>query len=239
MKPIKQFINHLKGRKKDSEIGSLSINDPAIIEAFIDNLDNTFFVSFPRTGSHWLRMIMELYFEKPSLVRIFFYKKTIDFTCYHTHDLDLDVKRRKVIYLYRDPVETIYSQLNYQKENLNDLSRIYYWANLYAKHLDKWLISEKFSNKKTILTYEGMKNDIHKEFKKICDHYDVPFNSERLNIISRRVNKEEVKKKTTHDKQVINISNEYKINRINFVLNEGDYIWECIMTQNPDIKKFF
>ena len=48
---------------------------------------------------------MELYLEKPSLVRAFYYKDASDFTCYHTHDMDLQLRRQNVIYLYHDPVE--------------------------------------------------------------------------------------------------------------------------------------
>ena len=40
-----------------------------------------FLVSYSRTGSHWLRMIMELYFEKPILVRIFYFIKKRNFLC--------------------------------------------------------------------------------------------------------------------------------------------------------------
>ena len=80
---------------------------------------------------------MELYFERPSLVRAFYYKDNQDFMTYHTHDIDLDVYRKNVIYLYRDPVPTIYSQLNFYQESTRDLSRIEYWSTLYAKHLSK------------------------------------------------------------------------------------------------------
>jgi hypothetical protein len=53
--------------------GSVSIDDPAVTKSFTDNPDFPYLVSYSRTGSHWLRMIMELYFEKLSLVRVFLF----------------------------------------------------------------------------------------------------------------------------------------------------------------------
>ena len=110
-------ISSVIGRKWDAKQrayeGSMQISDQTIIDKFIANPDNTFLVSFPRTGSHWLRMLTELYFGRPSLVRVFYYSERQDFLMLHAHDLELDVERLRVIYLYRHPVETIFSQLYY------------------------------------------------------------------------------------------------------------------------------
>ena len=58
---------------------SIFITDEAIISAFTRDPENTFLVSFPRTGSHWLRMLTELYFERPSLLRVFYYYNRRDY----------------------------------------------------------------------------------------------------------------------------------------------------------------
>ena len=68
---------------KNTNSNSYRVNQK-IVNKFISDPDFPFLVSFSRTGSHWLRNIMELYFEKPSLVRAFYYKNAKDFTCYHT-----------------------------------------------------------------------------------------------------------------------------------------------------------
>jgi hypothetical protein len=114
---LKDIMNKVLGEPNEERSGSLQIDEPSIIEAFIENPDSPFLVSFPRTGSHWLRLIMELYFGRPSLVRVFYYPERTDYLTLHTHDIDLDIERRNVIYLYRDPVDTVYSQLNYYKES--------------------------------------------------------------------------------------------------------------------------
>lgn len=135
----------------------MAISNLEVIQSFAANPANTFLVSFPRTGSHWLRMIMELYFGRPSLTRVFYYPECSDYLTLHTHDLDLQVERSHVIYLYRNPVDTIFSQLSYHKERLGDHERITYWSDLYGRHLDKWLQQESFTTHKIILTYEALK----------------------------------------------------------------------------------
>jgi len=218
--------------------GSMQVNK-RVVEKFITNPDFPFLISFPRTGSHWLRMTMELYFEKPSLVRIFYYKDATDFTCYHRHDEELDIKRKNVVYLYRHPMDTIYSQLNYYKQNVDDRKRIEYWANLYGRHLAKWLLEEKFTTKKTIITYEGMKKNMIREFKKICGHFSAPFNWEKLQPVSKKVAKTEVKRKTLHDKQVINLSDSYQLGRKKFKKDHLVFIMDHIYSVNEELKRYF
>ena len=127
---------------------SLQINDRKVINNYISNPEFPFLISFPRTGSHWLRMLMEIYFEKPSLIRCFYYGNSQAYTCIHQHDVELLIERQHVIYLYRNPIDTIYSQLQYNVENLDDVSSIEYWSEKYGKHLSKWLFDEKFTTKK-------------------------------------------------------------------------------------------
>ena len=42
-----------------------------IVERHIADPEFPYLISFPRTGSHWLRMLMELYFDRPSLTLLF------------------------------------------------------------------------------------------------------------------------------------------------------------------------
>jgi hypothetical protein len=220
--------------------GSLAVEGEAVINSFISNPDFPWLISFSRTGSHWLRMLMELYFEKPSLVRIFYFKGAKDFTCYHRHDMDLDIKGiRNVIYLYRNPVETIYSQLNYYREDTNSMERIRYWAELYGRHLSKWLFKESFTIKKTVITYEGLKNDMHNEFRKICEHFGHSLDPEKLTVAARKVSKKDLKKKTRHDKQVVNLSGSYETSRERFRNEHGGFVMGCVYSQDQRLKGLF
>jgi len=216
--------------------GSASIDDPAVIKSFTDKPDFPYLVSFSRTGSHWLRMIMELYFEKPSLVRAFYFKDANDFTCYHTHDMDMELKRENVIYLYRNPVETVYSQLSYYKESPDDPDRRQHWTNLYARHLAKWLVHDDFTKKKTIITYEGMKSNMADEFAKVCRHFGKEPDLRKLESVLEKTSKGELKKKTVHDQQVVNLSAEYQMSRTAFADRYSEQIFSEIYSCDPELK---
>lgn len=219
--------------------GSLGITDPAVIRRFTDDPDFPFLVSFPRTGSHWLRMLMELYFDKPSLVRAFYTAAPSDFTCYHSHDEDLKLERRNVIYLYRNPVPTIYSQLSYYREDPDDLIRITYWSSLYGRHLRKWLLTEKFTAKKTVLTYEALKSDLPVAFAALCGHFNLPLDAAKLEAANARVSKESLKKKTGHDNQVVNLSQSYEAARKCFQERHSRFVMEAVLAEDEKLAGLF
>jgi len=239
MKKISSVIGHKWDVKQRVHEGSTQISEQTFIEEFTANPDNTFLVSFPRTGSHWLRMLMELYFEQPSLVRLFYYPESRDFLTLHTHDLELDVERSQVIYLYRDPVDTIFSQLYYHDETLNDRNRVAYWSDLYGRHLDKWLHREKFTSRKTILTYEGMEQDLAAEFSKITEHFGREFDKTRLERSAKLVSKETVKQKTRHDKKTVQLENSYDVQREDFRKFQGSFVWWTLLNDRPYLVNYF
>jgi hypothetical protein len=198
-----------------------------------------YLVSFPRTGSHWLRMIMELYFETPSLVRIFYFKQATRFTCYHRHDEELDIIRQNVLYLYRHPVDTVYSQLNYYREDPFAAGRVEHWATLYGRHLHKWLLTDTFTAKKTVLTYEGMKRDLAGEFARVCAHFGASLDRPRLEEAARRVTREEVKNRTLHDPQVVNLSERYAQIKETFVAAWAGRIMALVAAVDPRLPGLF
>lgn len=222
-----------------SNNSSWSITDPQIIGRFYANPNNTFLVSFPRTGSHWVRMIMELYFEQPSLTRVFYFPENRDYLSLHTHDLGLEIIRPNVIYLYRDPIETIYSQLSYHKEDIKDESKIRFWSEIYGAHLDKWLYMEEFTKEKTIIRYDKFKENIDEEFNKICNHFHNSLDTNKLNIAAKQVSKKNVKNKTLHDQQVINLNEQYRKIRKQFQEEKGDFVWNVILKNKDYLRKFF
>ena len=153
------FQIFLKSKLMEITKNSLPISNPKVIDKFTADSKNTFLVSFPRTGSHWLRMLMELYFQRPSLTLVFFLHENRYYLSLHTHDLSLDLIRENVIYLYRSPVDTIYSQLIYNEESFTRTESVIYWAQSYARHLQKWLIQDNFTLKKTVVSYEELRQN--------------------------------------------------------------------------------
>ncbi|WP_243370860.1 sulfotransferase domain-containing protein [Geotalea sp. SG265] len=236
---IAKILLSLTSEQAESIEGSLAITDKQVIEEFVNNQDNTFLVSFPRTGSHWLRMLMEKYFRRPSLIRVFYYSNVTSYLTLHTHDIDLDIERSNVIYLYRDPIDTVFSQLSYYSEPTDDQSRIIHWSDLYGRHLDKWLYRERFTKSKTVVTYHGLKHNMAGEFTKITDHFGASLDKDRLSSIANRITKTEVKRKTLHDKQVVQITSTYETNRQDFKNNYGSLVWDCVLQKRDYLTKYF
>lgn len=219
--------------------GSVLIEDEELILRHVANEDFPFLVSFPRTGSHWLRMLMELYFEKPALVRAFFYHDKKAFLMLHTHDMAFEVERRNVIYLYRDPVETVYSQIKYEKQDVNSSEVVKYWSDYYRKHLEKWLIEETFTTKKTLIRYDRLMSGMETEFEKLSSHFGEEIDSGRLQQVCGQVSKDELKKKTKHDGQVVNLSSEYADHRTIFVKRFSDFIQQNTFGASPALTDYF
>jgi hypothetical protein len=220
---------------------SYGINDSDLIQKHTSDPEFPFLVSFPRTGSHWLRMVMEQYLGIPSLIRVFYRKNrhASVFSCLHTHDNELSIERRNVIYLYRNPVQTVFSQMGYYKENYSDDLRIQFWSEHYARHLQKWLIEEKCTDKKTVLTYEGMQHNPDSEFEKLFDHFGAKFNPRKLHRILSDVSKKTLLSKAKHNTAVITLSDSYESNRSKFISEKTDTVMNAFGRVDSRLAAFF
>jgi hypothetical protein len=213
---------------------------PAAINRFMQDPQNPVFVSFPRTGSHWLSMMLELYFERPRLTRTSLYPGRDDYFLLHWHDVKLNLKRQNVIYQYRDPVDTIFSQLMYDKDNIDDRSRIAHWADLYGQHLDKWLYQERFTTHKTVLFYDTMRQDTVSEVTKAIEHFAVPVNHERLQfVVEHFSSKHAVKRHVTGNDQVINRMPNYENLRQGFRSGHTDFVWRVLLKGRSHLANSF
>jgi hypothetical protein len=185
-------------------------------------------------------MMMELYFGRPSLVRIFYHFDKINFLTLHTHDLDLNIERDNIIYLFREPVVTIFSQVFYHHSgDINNKEKVSHWADLYGRHLDKWLFRENFTKKKLIVRYENLEADIYSEFKKVVDFFNEPFDKDRLSKAVERVTKEEVKGKTAHDHKVISRDKFYELKKNKFKKRYNGLIMKIIFDKRIYLRPFF
>lgn len=232
MQSIKQLFKSNKFTKESYEI----LNDKKV-EQFTSDPQFPFLVSFPRTGSHWLRNVMELYFEAPSLIRVFYYNNPKEFTCFHSHDEDLLLFRKNVIYLYREPIETIFSQMKYYNEDLNDLARIRFWSEKYGHHLNKWLFIEQQTEKKTIIKYQNLQKNFPFEFKKITSHLNRPFDQKKLNQALSEISKEKIKSLVKDDKHVVDTTPSYKKDREIFKDSYGETIYSTLLSINNNLSK--
>jgi hypothetical protein len=234
-----KLIKQLLADENQIDTGSVAVTDQSVLQQYIDDQNFPFLVSFPRTGSHWLRMLMELYFERPLLVRVFYFKEKTDYLALHTHDKELDIHRNNVLYLYRDPVPTIYSQMVYEGEVLTDQVRVDHWASLYGRHLKKWLLNEADCNKKTVICYERMLKDLPSEFAKIAAHFGQSLDRAKLQAAAGRVSKRDVMNKTTHDPKVMSKDPSYELKRADFSARFGSLIESAIFGPTPALRAYF
>jgi hypothetical protein len=234
-----EFIKRLISEEAPDNDGSVAVTDPETIGGFVSDPSFPFLVSFPRTGSHWLRMLMELYFERPLLTRTFYMRDRRDYLLLHTHDLGLDVEREDVIYLYRDPVDTVFSQLMYHGEKTGDARRIKRWADLYGRHLDKWLHNAAFVRHKTVIRYESLRCDPEREFEKVVAHFSAPLDEARLASALKEATRERVREKTTHDPRVVSSREGYGELRERFRAEHSALVWETLLVGRERLKDDF
>jgi len=108
-----------------------------------------YFISFPRTGSHHVKLFLELYFSRPLLNTTFFFPEKTDCLLRHGHDIVCTLKRDVTIYLYRNVVDTAFSYMNYHRSiNVNRFNTEFGAATFkpyivavvekYKKHLVHW-----------------------------------------------------------------------------------------------------
>lgn len=205
-------------------------------------------VSFPRTGSHWLRVLLEDYSNRPLKGRSFKRHWSRNYLLTHTHDNELSIQSDNVIYLYRDPVPTIYSQLNYYNQSINDLNSLCYWTSRYSHHLCHWLILRGNNPKghQLNIKYSDLKDSPFHNFQLICEMLSIKYDENRFRLIYKQTTKDKVKSLSSHDKQVVDNSSDYNKYKKEFRLKNEILIWS-IMTQcaknsgiNPtDLKQHF
>jgi hypothetical protein len=214
------------------------------------------FVSYPRTGSQWLNAVMELFFARPCLREgraTFLEHCRSDWMWFHDHDFDLTLDHPNVLYIYREPVDTIYSRLNirfkatrrasfwgkfvqrndhpYTPEKVDEL------ALAYRKHLEKWLVSPRRA--RTLVRYEALVQDGVNEFRKVCEHFGVSMDEARVKHAFASVSKEALisvaVKKVALDPSLV--TGNYANERQQFRYTFGDRIVNLVIT--PALKPFF
>lgn len=214
--------------------GGSRLVDESVVERYLADPDFPVLVSFPRTGSHWLRMIMERVFERPALARTFYLHDADSYTCIHMHDLEMEVRRRSVIYLYRHPVDTVYSHLRYHELDPTDPILVRFWATRYALHLRKWLHDENFTRAKTTVTYELLRADAPSALKAIGSHLSLSAAPSAVDHAVAAVDKAAVARKTAHDPRVVRRQDIYAVGREEFRRVHTDLVLSCVRTQGLD-----
>ena len=204
-----------------------------------------FYVGFSRSGSHWIRLVLEEYMNGESPLSKFLeckddVKKQIDRSDEFkgTHDLNLDFQADYVLYLYRNPIDCIFSNLKYDGlDYMNDTESINKYLNLWVLHITKWIYDEDFTKHKVIISYENLKSDFVSEFSKVLKFLKVEIDAERI-IQAKEIYTKSKIREIVHDKKVINNEEDYEQQRNEFIKKYGKYIYNKLPESHKSICEF-
>lgn len=190
---------------------------------------------------------MELYFDRPRLreerVTLMPADRT-DWMWFHDHDLDLDIKHDNVLYLYRDPVDVIYSLLmaeqgKIKKKGIQQLDEL---SKGIADHFRQYLGENGMAN--AVIRYELCKADLPSQFKIITEFFGQEFDQSRLDWAADQVSKDKLVKEASLRKkkpdQYMNdkmLSEKYSKNRKQFRIDHGEQILETAIPS--ELQSFF
>ncbi len=205
-------------------------------------LDYPLFISYPRSGSYWINCVAELYFDRPRLreerVTLLPEDRT-DWMWFHDHDIDLDIEHDHVLYLYRDPVDVIYSLLVAEQGKIKkrDGKKIEELASALCKHYDKYLGEEGAA--KAVIRYEACREDLAGQFKEVTRYFGQEFDLQRLDWAAEQVSKDTlVKAASARQKRPDQYMNEkmlkeaYSKKREQFRLDYGGQIVEIAIPEH-------
>lgn len=166
------------------------------------------FISHPRTGTHWLVNLIELYTNEDR------YKIMI----YEHDDLLVNKYSDIDVYLYRDPKYVIYSNCMATK-NMNE-NNINNFISQYKNHL-LWYLE----NSKIIITYKDLEEKNYDKIKEVMILFG-GWDKDKFDIAYKKVTKEYtidyVKNNNYYDKFLL--SKGYKEKRNEFISQYGDKI---------------
>lgn len=205
--------------------------------------DIPYLVGFPRSGNHYVSVCLEKYTDNQSPISNYRGLAGRSLTVYRihagefrgTHDLNMDARFRNVIFLYRNPVDTLYSYCRYMNI-LPDEEHIGQEADFWVNHTMKWMFTETYSRRKVILCYERLLADFCCEFGRLLDFFGIGKDEERMRQIRQSTTKEEIKALVDRkDDKVINVTKEYGMAKKEFVETFGPIIMERIPSQISEV----
>ena len=187
-------------------------------------------VSYPRTGSHYVRIVLEDCIGTPCAPTSFFGNSNIQAWGFHLHDRivgrgdeGLTSGFDRVVYLYRNPIDTIFSHIRYQ--GTDDWISI---AQEYKNHLQRWLHNSSDCKSIIYKNYDDILREPLRHFTDILDYIDCEFDENRLISAIGRTTIGRVKALTEKiDNKVVNDSHfngKYIIEKSIFISEYGDEI---------------
>ena len=207
-----------------------------VVDSYMADPDAPVLVSFGRSGNHWLRLMCEVAFGRPILSHTMLHKGRTDFLFAQEHDNDLRLQRSNVMYLYRrNVIDVVYSYTSTPEGCVRDSRQVAQRAELYARHLAKWLLDERFTTHKTIFTYEGMLGDAAGQVLRVARHLGIRIDDDAARIAARYATKERL-----HDLSqswspgIVPTSDAYRKGRVRFAAEHGSEVVEAFLRVEPE-----
>lgn len=189
------------------------------------------FVSFPRSGAHWLNCVMELYFDRPRLREgrvTFLDASRDDWMWFHDHDAGLDIEHDNVLYLYRDPEDVVFSYLKAERSKFT-AANVDEIAGKLRDHYAKYLGEGGAARR--VIRYETCRTDLVSQFEIICSFFGTTLERERLESVSSMVTRDSIVERANEgrkrDDQYMNkgmLTSRYSMDREAFRAEFGDRI---------------
>lgn len=211
-----------------------------IDKEWLGDTENPVLISYPRSGRYWLIFMMEAYFKRLCNYFPSPYVEDNSRMILPWHDLDLISKPKNLIYLYReDVISVIFSWLSlgaFLEKGAPDFHAtnkdVEERTLQYARHLERYLFEDNFSEKKLVISYNGLINDGAFYFNKICEFFNVPFDLDRYSNIEREFNRKRVGE--LNDRiglGAVITTSEYETKRRNFHKEFGSTIKEIFYSR--------
>jgi hypothetical protein len=203
---------------------------------YLANPENPVLISLGRTGNHWLRFMIEVVTGRPTLRHTMLHDDSDDFLLIQDHDWNLDLVRENVIYLYRrSVVDAVYSYVSNPNGTTRDVRQILPRAGYYARHMARWILDERFTKRKTIITYEDMQRDSLSVIVKVTDHLDVKVNLALAALVAKVSTKERIHAASKKwSPGLVPTSAAYQNSRERFRLEWGDKIRDAFIKEEPE-----
>lgn len=204
------------------------------------NPDMVALVGHYRTGTHWLCALMALYFDHPVLPREYFHagfhRPCMAFA---THDgASLMGPRHQVIYLYRDPVDTVFSQSNIAKATWgSNPAEVRTHAHLYARHVARWL-TPGYVPHLAAVRYECLQED----FPRICLLFNQEPDRDRIEWVFAQVTKDVVSSAGCAEPAkawMARTDPEYAQMRAEFREHWASLIWSAFLSGRKWLQRYF
>jgi hypothetical protein len=97
----------------------------------------------------------------------------------HTHDGNLGFETNKpVVYLWRDPVDTVFSLLKLSGKPTGNKGDVVGEAMRYKANYEKWT-TQPADKKVLLVSYEDLLSEPHEQLKRISEFFNVTFDLER------------------------------------------------------------